>query len=51
MHIEVEATGRMIAEQEELDWEVYRSYGLLDDDLTYPVTTCPPSGSASAPSR
>jgi hypothetical protein len=25
----------MIAEQEELDWEVYRSYGLIDEDLTY----------------
>lgn len=27
--------GRMIFEQEELDWEVYRLYGLLDGDLTY----------------
>ncbi len=27
--------GRMIAEQEELDWEVYRLYGLVDEDLTY----------------
>jgi len=26
----------MIAEQEELDWECYRLYGLLGDDLTYP---------------
>ncbi|MFR9779024.1 BREX-2 system adenine-specific DNA-methyltransferase PglX [Micromonospora sp. MS34] len=25
----------MIAQQEELDWEVYRLYGLIDDDLTY----------------
>ncbi|WP_405105587.1 BREX-2 system adenine-specific DNA-methyltransferase PglX [Micromonospora sp. NBC_01405] len=25
---------RMIALQEELDWEVYRLYGLIDDDLT-----------------
>jgi len=25
----------MIAVQEELDWEVYRLYGLLDEDLTY----------------
>jgi hypothetical protein len=25
---------QMIAVQEELDWEVYRLYGLLDDDLT-----------------
>lgn len=27
---------RMIFEQEELDWEVYRLYGLLDEDLNYP---------------
>ena len=27
--------GRMLAEQEELDWETYRLYSLLDDDLTY----------------
>lgn len=27
--------GRMIAEQEELDWEVYRLYGLIQDDVTY----------------
>lgn len=26
---------QMIAVQEELDWEVYRLYGLLDEDLTY----------------
>jgi hypothetical protein len=26
--------GRMIAEQEELDWHIYRSYGLIDEDLT-----------------
>ncbi|APE09079.1 DNA methylase [Rhodococcus sp. 2G] len=26
----------MIAHQEELDWECYRLYGLIDDDLTYP---------------
>ena len=25
----------MIAVQEELDWEVYRLYGVLDDDVTY----------------
>ena len=25
----------MIAQQEELDWEYYRIYGLIDDDLTY----------------
>ncbi|MEV0216962.1 BREX-2 system adenine-specific DNA-methyltransferase PglX [Micromonospora sp. NPDC050695] len=27
---------RMIALQEELDWEVYRLYGLIDEDLTCP---------------
>ncbi len=27
--------GRMIAQQEELDWEVYPSYGLLDEALVY----------------
>jgi len=27
--------GRMVAVQEELDWEVYRLYGLVPDDLTY----------------
>ncbi|MGH3304057.1 MAG: BREX-2 system adenine-specific DNA-methyltransferase PglX, partial [Streptosporangiaceae bacterium] len=26
---------QMIAVQEELDWEVYRLYGLVDEDLTY----------------
>jgi hypothetical protein len=26
---------RMIATQEELDWEVYRLYGLIDEDMTY----------------
>ena len=26
---------KMIAVQEELDWETYRLYGLLDEDLTY----------------
>ena len=25
----------MIAVQEELDWEVYRLYGLIEEDLTY----------------
>ena len=32
---------RMIAQQEELDWEVYRLYGLLDEDLTYPGEDLP----------
>lgn len=26
---------QMVFQQEELDWEVYRSYGLIDEDLTY----------------
>lgn len=26
---------RMVFEQEELDWEVYRLYGLIDEDLTH----------------
>ncbi|HQA31349.1 MAG TPA: BREX-2 system adenine-specific DNA-methyltransferase PglX [Propioniciclava tarda] len=31
----IESTrGAMIAVQEELDWEVYRAYGLINDDLT-----------------
>jgi hypothetical protein len=29
------AHARMIAEQEELDWHVYRSYGLINEELTY----------------
>ncbi len=33
-----EVRAQMIAEQEELDWEVYRLYGLIDDDLTSPGT-------------
>jgi hypothetical protein len=28
-------SAQMIAVQEELDWEVYRLYGLIDEDLTY----------------
>ncbi|MFN8074143.1 MAG: BREX-2 system adenine-specific DNA-methyltransferase PglX [Kineosporiaceae bacterium] len=36
LHVELQRTrGLMIAEQEELDWEVYRLYGLLDEDVTY----------------
>lgn len=31
----------MIATQEELDWEVYRLYGLLDEDLTAPEHAVP----------
>nr|WP_205864212.1 BREX-2 system adenine-specific DNA-methyltransferase PglX [Planosporangium mesophilum] len=33
--------GEMIATQEELDWEVYGLYGLLDDDLTAPEGSVP----------
>jgi len=33
--------GAMIAEQEELDWEVYRLYGLLREDLTAPENAVP----------
>ncbi|OLL18357.1 MULTISPECIES: BREX-2 system adenine-specific DNA-methyltransferase PglX [unclassified Rhodococcus (in: high G+C Gram-positive bacteria)] len=32
---------QMIAEQDELDWEVYRHYGLVDEDLTVPVGQAP----------
>ncbi|MFI7172570.1 BREX-2 system adenine-specific DNA-methyltransferase PglX, partial [Rhodococcoides fascians] len=31
----------MIAEQEELDWEVYRNYGLIDESLTVDVEQLP----------
>lgn len=31
----------MIAEQDELDWEVYRHYGLIDEDLTLPACHAP----------
>ncbi|GAA4256553.1 BREX-2 system adenine-specific DNA-methyltransferase PglX [Dactylosporangium darangshiense] len=33
--------GRMVALQEELDWEVYRLYGLLDEDVTVPDDALP----------
>ncbi|PWR09925.1 BREX-2 system adenine-specific DNA-methyltransferase PglX [Micromonospora acroterricola] len=32
---------RMIALQEELDWQVYSLYGLLDEDLTAPANSVP----------
>lgn len=35
------AQAAMIAHQEELDWNVYRLYGLLDADLTYPGDDLP----------
>ncbi|MBF6225867.1 BREX-2 system adenine-specific DNA-methyltransferase PglX [Nocardia abscessus] len=34
----------MVAEQDELDWEVYHHYGLIDDDLTMPVGRAPGIG-------
>ncbi|MGB2567120.1 BREX-2 system adenine-specific DNA-methyltransferase PglX [Micromonospora citrea] len=34
--------GMMICLQEELDWQVYSLYGLLDDDLTAPESVRPP---------
>ncbi|MFJ8834318.1 BREX-2 system adenine-specific DNA-methyltransferase PglX [Micromonospora aurantiaca] len=34
--------GAMIGLQEELDWQVYSLYGLLDDDLTAPENVRPP---------
>jgi hypothetical protein len=33
---------RMIALQEELDWQVYRLYGLLNEDLSLPPEEVPP---------
>jgi len=33
--------GRMIALQEELDWFCYRSYGLIEEDLTCPPESVP----------
>ena len=33
---------RMIALQEELDWQVYHLYGLLDEDLSLPPEEVPP---------
>jgi hypothetical protein len=33
--------GRMIAQQEELDWEVYSLYGLLDEDMTASAEAVP----------
>lgn len=36
-----ELQSRMVALQEELDWECYRLYGLADDDLTFPTGRLP----------
>ncbi|WP_316743808.1 BREX-2 system adenine-specific DNA-methyltransferase PglX [Streptomyces sp. MK7] len=33
--------GRMIAAQEELDWQVYTGYGLLEQEITVPVEDIP----------
>lgn len=35
------ARGQLIAQQEELDWELYRAFGLVDEDLTYPGDDLP----------
>lgn len=36
-----EIRARMAAVQEELDWEVYRLYGLIDEDLVYNANNLP----------
>ncbi|HUY32639.1 MAG TPA: BREX-2 system adenine-specific DNA-methyltransferase PglX [Pirellulales bacterium] len=41
-----ETLGRMIAGQEELDWECYQLYGLIDDDLCYGPRQAAPASSA-----
>jgi hypothetical protein len=33
---------KMIAFQEELDWQCYRLYGIIDEDLTAPIDQVPP---------
>lgn len=33
--------GQMVATQEELDWETYHLYGLIDEDLTYAGVSLP----------
>ncbi|MGY5121054.1 BREX-2 system adenine-specific DNA-methyltransferase PglX [Streptomyces sp. 900105755] len=38
--------GRMIAAQEELDWQVYSLYGLLDEEITASAKEIPEIGSA-----
>ena len=37
-----ELRARMISAQEELDWECYRLYGLIEEDLTYGGQDLPP---------
>ena len=46
-----EIRARMIAMQEELDWEVYRLYGLVGEDLTYGGDDLPGLSWESARSR
>ena len=36
-----EIRARMVAVQEELDWEVYRLFGIIDEDLTYSADDLP----------
>ena len=38
---ELSARESMIAIQEELDWQCYRLYGLIDEDLTHPPEDIP----------
>ena len=42
---------QMIALQEELDWQCYRLYGLIEEDLTCPETTAPRPRPASLRDR
>lgn len=37
-----DSRSRMISLQEELDWQCYRLYGLVHDDLTMPLGSAPP---------
>ena len=39
-----ELLARMIARQEELDWECYRLYGVIDEDCRYAGEIAPPPG-------
>jgi hypothetical protein len=42
-HAELESLqARMVAAQEEVDWQCYRLYRLTDDDLTLPLDQVPP---------
>ena len=50
----VEVAGAPVFEQEELDWETYGLYGLVDESMTYDGLVCrsdSPSGSGPSRSR